>query len=230
MCELLGMNANVPTDICFSFSGLMQRGGRTGPHADGWGISFYEGRGCRTFHDPHRQANRGRVCLENPHPFVRELWGRNWSFAHNGQLTGIKRRVLRHFQPVGTTDSEHAFCWLLDQVRERYPRPPRAERGLWRLIGALCGELRELGVFNMLLCDSRSLYAHCGTELCWLTRQAPFGEAHLIDRDFAIDFSQETASDDIVTVIATRPLTTNETWHSMRCGELAVFRAGQRCR
>lgn len=32
MCELLGMSANIPTDICFSFSGLVQRGeapGRT---------------------------------------------------------------------------------------------------------------------------------------------------------------------------------------------------------
>ena len=53
MCELLGMNCNVPTDIKFSFSGLIQRGGRTGPHRDGWGIAFYDGRGCRTFHDPH---------------------------------------------------------------------------------------------------------------------------------------------------------------------------------
>ena len=26
MCELLGMSANVPTDICFSFTGLVQRG------------------------------------------------------------------------------------------------------------------------------------------------------------------------------------------------------------
>jgi len=30
MCELLGMSANVPTDICFSFTGLMQRGGGCG--------------------------------------------------------------------------------------------------------------------------------------------------------------------------------------------------------
>ena len=52
MCELLGMSANVPTDICFSFSGLVQRGGGTGPHKDGWGITFYEGKGCRTFKDP----------------------------------------------------------------------------------------------------------------------------------------------------------------------------------
>ncbi|MGL5672600.1 MAG: class II glutamine amidotransferase, partial [Plesiomonas shigelloides] len=48
MCELLGMSANVPTDICFSFTGLARRGGQTGPHKDGWGITFYEGRGFRT--------------------------------------------------------------------------------------------------------------------------------------------------------------------------------------
>lgn len=64
------------------------------------GITFYEGKGCRTFKDPQpsfnspiaklvqdypikscsviahiRQANRGEVALENTHPFTRELWG-----------------------------------------------------------------------------------------------------------------------------------------------------------
>ncbi|MCH9051644.1 MAG: class II glutamine amidotransferase, partial [Proteobacteria bacterium] len=57
MCELLGMSANVPTDIRFSFSGLMQRGGRTGPHRDGWGIAFYDGKRCRTFLDPKASAD-----------------------------------------------------------------------------------------------------------------------------------------------------------------------------
>jgi len=53
MCELLGMSANVPTDICFSFTGLVQRGGGTGPHKDGWGITFYEGKGCHLkIHNP----------------------------------------------------------------------------------------------------------------------------------------------------------------------------------
>lgn len=56
MCELLGMSANVPTDICFSFTGLMLRGGKTGPHKDGWGITFYEGKGFRTFKDPEPSA------------------------------------------------------------------------------------------------------------------------------------------------------------------------------
>ena len=43
MCELLGMSANVPTDICFSFTGLMLRGGKTGPHKDGWGSPSMRG-------------------------------------------------------------------------------------------------------------------------------------------------------------------------------------------
>src|SRR5512144_2970085 len=96
MCELLGMECNVPTDIVFSFTGLRQRGGKTGPHADGWGLAFYEGRAARVFLDPSPAANsplarflsenpiktllaighfrrrtRGPLSLANTHPFVR---------------------------------------------------------------------------------------------------------------------------------------------------------------
>ncbi|MFO1349214.1 MAG: class II glutamine amidotransferase [Gammaproteobacteria bacterium] len=251
MCELLGMSANVPTDLCFSFTGLIQRGGATGPHRDGWGIAFYEGKGYRAFHDPNpgahseiarflqhypikskivishvRRANRGRVELANTHPFCRELWGRYWSFAHNGQLKGAKRLTLKHYQPVGTTDSEHAFCWLLDQIRERYPEPPRHPQTLWRTIAMLAATLARHGVFNCLLSDARYLYAHCGTRLAWITRRAPFGEARLSDLDLTVDFAKETTPNDIVTVIATRPLTANEQWTIMQPGSLTVFEAG----
>ena len=57
LCELLGMSANVPTDVRFSFAGLARRGGATGTHRDGWGISLYEGRGARAFHDPRPSAD-----------------------------------------------------------------------------------------------------------------------------------------------------------------------------
>ena len=252
MCELLGMSANVPTDICFSFSGLMKRGGETGPHQDGWGIAFYEGAGCRAFHDPSasaqseiarlvqrypikscnvishiRRANRGRICLENTHPFVRELWGRNWAFAHNGQLKGIKRWELSHYRPVGTTDSEHAFCWMLDKIRERFPQPPQRATTLWSLVGELCRQLETLGVFNVLLCDARHLYAFCGTQLSWITRRAPFGKAQLIDADMTVDFCKETTPNDVVSVMATQPLTDNERWKVMTPGELQIFRNGE---
>lgn len=65
MCELLGMSANTPTDLCFSFTGLTQRGGNTGPHSDGWGIAFYEGKGGRSFHDasPSAQSKIAAMAL-----------------------------------------------------------------------------------------------------------------------------------------------------------------------
>lgn len=251
MCELLAMSANTPTDIRFSFTGLVQRGGHTAEHGDGWGIGFYEGRQCRLFHDPvssyesevarfvresaikseivisHiRKANRGKVCLENTHPFMRELWGRSFVFAHNGQLRGIKKWPLRHYQPIGTTDSEHAFCWLLGEMRSRYRRMPSRASTLWRFVAARCSELSELGAFNVLFSDSRDLYAHCTSKLCWITRRAPFGEARLRDAEVVVDFGEETTPDDIVSVIATEPLTVNEKWTPMQRRTLLVFRQG----
>jgi predicted glutamine amidotransferase len=63
MCQLLGMNCNVPTDICFSFTDFRRRGGATDQHSDGWGIAFFEGRGCRLFLDPvpGRRTHRYRL-------------------------------------------------------------------------------------------------------------------------------------------------------------------------
>lgn len=250
MCELLGMSANVPTDIVFSFSGLLERGGNTGPHKDGWGIAFYEGKGARLFHDPMassksqvaqliksypikshivishiRLANRGKICLANTHPFSRELWGRQFVFAHNGQLKGIKKRTLSDFHPIGTTDSEHAFCWLLGEIKKRYPRKPK-DSTLKKLIQELCLDLNSLGVFNMLLSESDNLFAFCSTKLCWIVRKAPFKEASLIDSEMSVDFGKETTAKDIVAIIATSPLTQNEEWQIMESGQLLCLKSG----
>ena len=251
MCELMGMSASVPTDICFSFAGLMRRGGHTGPHKDGWGIAFYEGPGCRTFHDPApsahspiaefvrnypiksrivishiRRANRGRVALENTHPFSRELWGRVWTFAHNGQLRHVKKLTLASFRPVGTTDSEHAFCWLLGQLRTRMDAPPSDVR-LHAILAELTQEISAYGVFNMLLSDGRSLFALRSTNLVWLTRRAPFSRATLVDADLSVDFAKHTSPSDIVTIVATSPLTRDEAWATIPKSTLVAFRDGQ---
>lgn len=251
MCELLGMNCNVPTDIVFSFSGFRQRGGGTGPHKDGWGIAFYEGKGARVFHDVSpsveseiarlvqsypiksknvishiRERTRSRVCVENTHPFQRELWGRTWIFAHNGYLRGIKRKRLTFYEPIGTTDSEHAFCYLLDRIRRRFRRPPE-RHALWKLVHQLAGEIATLGKFNFLMCDSRHLYAYCASSLCWIQRRAPFARAALVDADLEVDFSEHTTPRDKVVVVATRPLTRNETWEACRPGEFRVFTEGE---
>lgn len=253
MCELLGMSANVPTDICFSFTGLIQRGGKTGPHSDGWGIVFYEGKGFRTFKDPQsscdskiaelvqrypikscsvishiRQANRGAVNLANTHPFTREIWGRHWTFAHNGQLSQEDDLQTGHYRPVGETDSEQAFCWLLHQLEQSYPEKPDDMVAVFRFIASRCDKLRQLGVFNMLFSDGDFVMAYCSSQLHWITRRAPFGMASLIDDDISVDFKQETALGDVVTLIATSPLTHNENWHEMRAGQYCVFHFGEK--
>ncbi|WEM42886.1 class II glutamine amidotransferase [Photobacterium sp. DA100] len=252
MCELLGMSANVPTDICFSFTGLMQRGGNTGPHRDGWGITFYEGKGFRTFKDPNpscksriaelvqeypikscavvshiRQANRGGVSLENTHPFTRELWGQYWTFAHNGQLTGYEQLDTGRFKAVGDTDSEIAFCWLLNQLESQFPERPENMNELFDVMAECCDKLRALGVYNMLLSNGEYVLTYCTNNLHWITRRAPFGKASLIDEDVTIDFHQETTPNDVVTVIATQPLTNDESWHKMAVGEFNVFHFGE---
>jgi len=42
-----------------------------------------------------------------------------------------------------------------------------------------------------------------------------------------VDFQAETTPDDVVTVVATRPLTDNEPWTVMNAGTLAIFDAGE---
>ena len=251
MCELLGMNCNVPTDITFSFCGFRQRGGGTGPHQDGWGIAFYEGRGAQMFHDVRpsyssevarlvqaypiksknvishiRRRTHARVCVENTHPFQRELWGRSWIFAHNGYFKGIKRKRLRFYRPIGTTDSEHAFCYLLDEIRATFPKPPEAE-ALWDVVHRIAIELATHGKGNFLLCDSRHLYSFCTSSLWWIQRRSPFTTASLVDAELEVDFSKHTTANDKVVVIATQPLTRNEAWTAYRPGEFRVFGDGE---
>lgn len=255
MCQLLGMNCNVPTDICFSFTGFRARGGLTDVHADGWGIAFFEDKGVRLFLDPQpshaspiaelvnaypirsrnvvshiRKATQGVVSLDNTHPFMRELWGRYWIFAHNGNLPQVAVPAAGGFVPVGNTDSEHAFCALLAMLRQRFgdsmPGPERRDE-LFEAIAEWTRQIGATGEFNYLLSNGEALFAHCSTQLTYIVRRAPFANAHLKDEDVSVDFSQVTNPDDRVAVIATLPLTDNEVWQFMPAGSLWLFVDGE---
>ncbi len=248
MCQLLGMNCNVPTDIVFSFTGFATRGGHTDEHKDGWGIAFFEGAGVRLFVDHEsaiaspvaelikrypiksknvishiRKATQGQVALENCHPFVRELWGRYWVFAHNGDLKNFSPALHGAFRPVGTTDSELAFCYLLQSLHERFGDRLPAMAELRVALGELTKEIAGHGVFNMMLSDGSALFAHCSTRLHYLVRQYPFTQARLSDQDLSVDFSEVTTPNDRVALIVTEPLTTNEIWQAFTPHELKVF-------
>lgn len=248
MCQLLGMNCNVPTDIVFSFTGFATRGGRTDTHNDGWGIAFFEGAGVRHFVDYEaaiaspiadlikrwpiksrnviahiRKATQGRVALENCHPFVRELWGRYWVFAHNGDLKQFAPPLDGAFRTVGDTDSEWAFCYILQELRRRFGDTPPSLPALAGTLQQLCAEIAAHGPFNMMLSEGSALFAHCSTKLYYIVRQYPFTTARLSDEDMDVDFSQLTTPRDRVAIIVTAPLTTNETWSEFAPGELKMF-------
>ena len=247
MCQLLGMNCNTPTDVVFSFSGFAERGGRTDHHSDGWGIAFFEGRGLRHFVDHQaacespvaalirnypiqsrnviahiRKATQGVVALENCHPFVRELWGRYWVFAHNGDLKDFHPRLHSSFQPVGNTDSERAFCWVMQELAKSHAGVPSVAE-LTLTLRELAARIARHGTFNFLLSNGEALWAHASTSLYYIERQHPFAHATLKDDDLSINFAEHTRASDRVAMVATAPLTTNETWTAFAPGELKVF-------
>ena len=251
MCQMLGMNSNTQAAITFSFEGFSARGGKTDEHRDGWGIAFFEASGCRVFIDPcasvdsqlaelikrypiksrntiaHiRKATHGEIALNNCHPFMRELWGQYWIFCHNGDLKDFHPQLNGLYTPVGTTDSEYAFCYLLQEVRKRFSSAPSLPQ-LTRALREITAEIGAHGSFNYLLSNGDALFAHCSTNLHYVARQAPFCTAQLVDCDMSMDLSAHNGPDDRIIIVATQPLTRNEPWVAFEANELKVFIDGQ---
>jgi predicted glutamine amidotransferase len=160
---------------------------RADEHKDGFGIAFFEDRGLRHFIDARsarespvadlvkrypivsdnviahiRKATQGQVRLENTHPFVRELWGRYWVFAHNGDLKDFHPRLHGAFRPVGDTDSERAFCWLMQELAKAHAGVPGIDE-LSCTLRELLPQLARHGTFNLLLSNGQALWAHATT-------------------------------------------------------------------
>jgi len=189
MCELFAMSARYPAAVNFSLEEFARHGGLSGPHKDGWGIAFYEGRDARIIRESipaassacerflesepihsgtvlsHiRRATQGGITLANTQPFARELGGRLHLFAHNGYLdvSGMNDVGLAHFRPLGETDSERAFCHLLARLEPLWldaGDSPSLERRR-DVLEWFARELRDLGVGNFLYCDGELLFAH----------------------------------------------------------------------
>lgn len=252
MCQLLGMNCATPTDITFSFRGFSQRAGITSDHNDGFGIAFFEEKACRLFVDNQsavkspvaelvrnypiksrnviahiRKATQGNVTLENAHPFMRELWGRHWIFAHNGDLKDFNPTLTGQFTPVGDTDSELSFCYLLNVLWQRFGTNEPSTAQIAEILAEISPQIAEFGTFNFILSNGKALFTYATTKLHWLVREYPFKPAQLIDIDVEVDFSQVTTPEDRVAVITTEPLTQNEQWTQYQAGELIVFKHGQ---
>jgi predicted glutamine amidotransferase len=177
-----------------------------------------------------RKATQGRVALENCHPFVRELWGRYWVFAHNGDLGGFAPRLHGNFKPVGATDSERAFCWIMQELAKSHADVPSVAE-LTLTLRELAAQVAPFGTFNFLLSNGQALWAHASTKadsqgLYYVERKHPFAHATLSDEDVSVNFADHTSLSDKVAVVVSAPLTTNETWTAFAPGALLVFADG----
>ena len=261
MCELLAMSARFPTTVQLSMNELAAHGGRTGPHRDGWGVGFVEGGDAFLLREPGaasdshwltflqghslrselvlahvRLATQGERLLRNSQPFARELGGRIHLFAHNGMLPGIEDDELlttRRFHRVGDTDSEQAFCALLERLA------PRCEGGLPDLedrlaeVAAFARDLRRLGPANFVYSDADAIFAHAHRRRHdGGTIRAP--GLHLLCRrcvaaDDGVQLAGISSSDgplQDVALVASVPLS-GERWEPLPEGSVVALRAGR---
>ncbi len=267
MCQLFGLSSAKPVNPAFSLRGFFARGGGTDHHADGWGLAYFDHAGSHVrvrdtaahqcsdaqalLSAPFKSANIiahvrkatvGEVKAHNSHPFVRRLWGKDWVFAHNGDLKdydlksydlksydlkGYGGDVNGAFTPAGDTDSEAAFCHLLSSLSERFGDREPTVANLSDHLATVSREISRHGPFNFLLSDGRLMMAHCSTDLYWTERDTPLLKVESVDTAEAIDFVNHNDEDDRVVIVATKPLTRGEIWRPMVKNELAVFVAGK---
>ncbi|MGI9265822.1 MAG: class II glutamine amidotransferase, partial [Gammaproteobacteria bacterium] len=185
------MSSRYPTEVGFSLETLARRGGHDGPHKDGWGVAYYEDRDVFLLRESSpaaesdlvrfmeengppsnlvishiRLATQGEPALRNTQPFQRELSGRAHVFAHNGNMPGIEDECgadsLR-FTPIGDTDSELAFCSLLDRLEALWDcadgKLPSVEARL-EIVADFTARLRPIGPCNFVYSDGDTLFVH----------------------------------------------------------------------
>lgn len=263
MCELLGLSSNLPSTLNLSLRKLAEHGRPPTSITDGWGVAYYEDLDVRLIKDcasvadsdwvrfladqnmrsriviSHiRKATMGERAYRNTQPFTRELAGRVHLFAHNGWLPGIvedKSFTSSHFHPIGETDSEIAFCGLLDRMRSLWTVSGAVPALQTRLsvITAFAEELRALGPANFLYADGETLFAHGDRRKNGATGVVrPPGLVLL--RRHCLQDGQENLAHGLkinsvgqsLTLVASVPLT-DDPWEQLAEGQLVAIENGE---
>jgi len=244
MCQLLGISANRAVDLTLS---LLEWKHRSLDNPDGYGFACWRRGEPRIIKEPicllsdgegmdkilhfrseificHvRFASCGERDGRNTHPFQHQSSHGNFVFAHNGTVKRIKQQRLEHLKPVGDTDSEHAFCWLLENL-DRVPWGTFSAR-----LKQLADQVRAYGNFNFLLSDGTTLWVYADNSVHYIQRTPPYGGTlvELKEEGYSINLAEVKAADEVAVLIATEPLTDEGGWKWMAQGELLALRDGQ---
>ncbi|MCO5170871.1 MAG: class II glutamine amidotransferase [Planctomycetes bacterium] len=255
MSQLLGLSFDCTSSPSIELKGMRQAGDtRHRPY--GWGFGWFPGedRAAMLVKDPtsigdnamtkvlrdwkrfrstvfvcHLRGAAQRITQQDTHPFLRSYGGRDWLLAHNGDLQAeaIPLESDPTFFPVGRTDSERAFCWLLERVRQRRGRQ-LSDVGWPELHGWLT-ELNALGTLNLLLSDGHDLVAYHDQRafhgLTWQRRLPPYAPGPLESDDISLDFQDARDVARTSVIVSTRPLS-GEQWTPFLPGQMLVARRG----
>ena len=190
MCELFAMTCSKPASVTYSLNEFALHGGSKYKNNSGWGIAYFDKRDALTIKEAEpasdspwvdfiakqgvksdcviahvRLATVGGSNLENTHPFRRALGRRTHVFAHNGTLHGLHDKydiAEMDRMPIGSTDSELAFCILLDRMKLLWGDGSGTPdiRSRLDLFAEFASEMAELGSSNFLYSDSDALFVH----------------------------------------------------------------------
>jgi glutamine amidotransferase len=252
MCELLGLSFNEPVSPQVSFRAFTRR---SQVNPDGWGIAFYPDKAAQVIKEPKkaeeskwaafikedklpiqskifiihvRKTSVGGNVFKNTHPFHREFNGREYVFAHNGTLKNFKELKLNCFKPIGETDSEHVFCYLLGLMAQEGINQLQKSHFPW--LHKQLSNINSQGKFNCLFSDGTYLFCYHDRDkyngLCYLRREPPYEKIMLVDEDYEIDLQQKKSPTQRGYIIASRPLT-DERWQRFKGGQLLVFKNGE---
>jgi len=264
MCELFAMSSFLPSTVTFSLEEFSQHGGLTDSHKDGWGIAFYEENDVRMIKEPQaavyspclefvkahnfrskiiishiRKATQGEKTLRNTQPFCRELRGNMHTFVHNGdliQLASNPKVRLDNYFPLGNTDSEYAFCFLMNLMGEIWKAdfPPGIEER-YEVISYFANIIRDLGPANFIYSDSELIFVH-GHKRTQKGGKGihPPGLFSLCRTCYARKHHQEVEGLQIgpqgdqqkIVLVASVPLT-NEPWIPLAENEILILKKGE---
>lgn len=181
----------------------------------------------------HLRGHRRPRNQEDAQPFVRSYGGRQWIFVHDGDLTPdwqqrFPRRDDPAFEPLGRTDSEHAFCLLLSRLHAEGMRtladvPPERLHAWMR-------ELNADGQFNAMLTDGEQIAVYSdasGGYPLYSTRLVPpHVVAELASPTVRVAFDAPEDPHRTVLAFSTVPLEGGASWQALLPGSLTMARRG----
>jgi transglutaminase-like putative cysteine protease/predicted glutamine amidotransferase len=170
-----------------------------------------------------------RYSQQDTQPFHRSFGGRDWLFLHNGDLDKEKLKALftsndGFLEPMGVTDSELAFCYILQQLQcsgaKRLADVP------WDSYLSWFSTLDSLGAADIVLADGQNTLAYHGPNsprsLFYLRRIPPHQSGIQLDGNVvSLDFSDSQDTHRTAFLVSSEKFS-NGVWSEMASGQMIV--------